>query len=215
VSFPGLIARRPLLTLGLVAALTAAAWTQASRLRLETSLETLLPRGAPASDDYRIFLERFGGLEKVFVLVLADGPGHESELAEAAGLLAEALEKSPEVASARSGVDPADEAFFLQAVVRRAPLLLGDGWRDEVLRRSRPEAIPARVAQLKANLLGPTGAARAPMAAVDPLGFAEGLRGLLSSDGSVVVDPLTMTFLSASGDAALVMVEPARAEIDP
>src|SRR4051794_41747253 len=68
-SFAALIARRPRLVLAAALLLTLAALIPASRFRIETQLEALLPEGAPAAEDYRTFLRTFGGFEKVFVLV--------------------------------------------------------------------------------------------------------------------------------------------------
>ena len=112
------------------------------------------PFPAPAATDYRVFLERFGGFEKVFVLIQLDQQGdiaagtdpeqQASDLIEAAGLLAELMADSPEVASVRSGIEPEDEAFFIDYVVPRAPLLLGEGWQAVVQNRLAPANRPRR-----------------------------------------------------------------------
>lgn len=211
-----LVARHPLAVLAAVLALAAAALVPASRVRLETSLVALLPDGMPAADDYRAFLDRFGGLEKVFILVEAEGPGHESELADAAALLVDLLEASPEVASARCGVEPEDEAFFLATVARRALLLLPeDQLLGEAAPRLEPEAIRRRVTEVRDTLLSPTGTLREELLANDPLGLSDSLRDRLIAGPSIPLDPLTMTFMTPAGDTALVLVEPAGSEIDP
>ena len=73
------IARRPRLVLAVAVLVTLAALLPASRIRVETKIEALLPEGAPAADDYRTFLRTFGGFEKVFVLVRARGGKAETE----------------------------------------------------------------------------------------------------------------------------------------
>ncbi|HYX24551.1 MAG TPA: hypothetical protein VFC23_10405, partial [Thermoanaerobaculia bacterium] len=106
-----LVARRPRLVLATALLLTLAAVVPASRFRIETRLEALLPEGAPASEDYRTFLRTFGGFEKVFVLVrAAAGRRADAEtLVNAAGELADRMRESPLVAGARSGLTEEDE----------------------------------------------------------------------------------------------------------
>src|SRR5215210_6312492 len=210
------VVRRPRLLLAVTVLLTLAALVPASRFRVETDIAALLPEGAPGAEDYRTFLRTFGGFEKVFVIVrspagrLAD----PAPLAEAAERLAEALAKSPEVAEARSGLTEADERFFLTYVAPRLPLLVhGKDWRRDLAARLEPAAIHSRVAQMRQTLRSPAGAVAATFFAADPLGLSEGL--LDAAATALPIDPLTGSFVSSGGDAALVILTPARAEIDP
>ena len=218
------IARHPRRTLALSLAVTVAAAWPASRLRVDPDLTAVLPAGAPASEAYRTFLDTFGGFEKVFVVVRSTAPtgdageaDHEPlpEVAEAAEVMAAELAASPEVAAARAGLTEEDERFFFEHVVPRTPLLLADDdWRARVAPRLEPEAIRARVAQMRQALRGPGGGVAAPLFAADPLGFSE--EGLVAAAGSSLpLDPLTGAFMAPDGRAALVVVTPARAELDP
>ena len=208
------IARRPGWVLaGGLAVTVAALAVAAARLRIETDLTALLPRDAPAAADYRAFLETFGGFEKVFVVVRAGGEGVDAgTLIAATDRLAELLAASPEVASARSGLTEEDQAFFLGHVAPRAPLL-ADLPAAELRRRLEPAAVRARAAELRRLLTTPAGGAAAPLLAADPLGFADGL--LESAHATLPLDPLSGAFLAPGRDAALVVLTPARAEIDP
>jgi len=191
-------------------ALTLAALVPALKLRVDTDLSTLLPDGAPGADDYRLFLRTFGGFEKVFVLVRSETPLEDpAPLIEAAEVLAGEMSRSPEVAEARSGITEEDERFFLRYVAPRMPLLM----EGELASRLEPEAIRERVALMRQTLRSPAGSVLAPLFAADPLGLAEGLIG--SASAALPVDPLTGAFVSRRGDAALVILTPARAEIDP
>jgi predicted RND superfamily exporter protein len=219
-----LVAQHPLLVLVAAAVVTVVAAFPASQVRFQTDLPSLLPSGAPAADDYRVFLDRFGGFEKVFVMIqlaadnqsgTASGAEPATDLVEAAAILTELLSESPEVASVRSGIEPEDERFFVDHVLPRAPLLLGDGWESSVRERITPEAITARVDVLRDTVLSPAGSFRAPLLRADPLGIAEDLAVVGSFSSAVPVDPVTMAFLSLSGDTSLVILEPARGEIDP
>ncbi|MFP5285985.1 MAG: efflux RND transporter permease subunit, partial [Thermoanaerobaculia bacterium] len=211
----GAVARRPRLVLALALALTAAALVPASRLRIEADLSALLPEGAPGAEDYRTFLQTFGGFEKVFVVIRSGaGPLEDpAPLLDAAEELAGVLAASPEVAEARAGLTPADERFFFTWVAPRMPLFLnGPGWREDLARRLEPDAIREQVARMRRALRSPVGSAAAPLFAADPLGLSEGLLGAASS---LPVDPLSGAFISPDGGATLVMITPSRAEIDP
>lgn len=207
-------ARRPASVLSLALLVTLLALIPASQLRIRSDLVSLLPVGSPAADEYRVFLERFGGLEQVFVLILAtaDEAG-EGDLTEAASVLEEILATSPEVEHARAGLEAADEELFSHWIAPRAPLLLRADWREAVTRRIDPEAISLRVARLRATLSTPASAFQARIARSDPLGFTEELPWSTTPD-VLALDPLSSTFRSTDGDAALVVLTPARPEMD-
>jgi hypothetical protein len=206
--------RRPRWVLAISLALTLAALVPALRFRIDTDLADLLPDGAPGAEDYRLFLRTFGGFEKVFVIVRPTGPLEDSgPLADAAGHLAEVMSASPEVAEARAGITAEDEAFFLQSVAPRLPLLMEGDVRQELAPRLEPEAIHRRVAEMRQALRSPLGAAAAQFFTADPLGLSEGL--LKDASAALPVDPLSGSFLSRQGDAALVILTPSRAELDP
>jgi predicted RND superfamily exporter protein len=210
------VARRPRLVLVVAILATLAALLPASRIRVETRIEALLPERAPAADDYRTFLRTFGGFEKVFVLVRARGGVKvESEtLITAAAELADRMRDSPLVAEARAGLTEEDERFFFTRVAPRMPLLLRTpGWRADLASRLEPEALHLRVAEMRQALRSPVGGIAAPLFAADPLGLSEGLLGAAAA--SLPIDPLSGAFLSPQGDAALVILTPSRAEVDP
>lgn len=208
------VIRRPGLVLLAVLAVTALAVIPALRFRVDTDLSALLPDGAPGADDYRLFLRTFGGFEKVFVLVRSEQPLEDpSPLIDAAEVLAEEMGRSPGVAEARSGITEEDERFFLGSIAPRMPLFVEEDVYREIGPRLQPEAIHERVALMRQTLRSPVGSALAPLFAADPLGLSEGLIGAASA--ALPVDPLTGAFVSRKGDAALVILTPARAEIDP
>jgi predicted RND superfamily exporter protein len=213
--FTAFLARRPRLVLAVALLVTLAALLPASRIRVLTQIEALLPEGAPAADDYRTFLRTFGGFEKVFVLVRTRGGKADTEtLINAASELAGRLRDSPLVADVRAGLTEEDERFFFARVAPRMPLLLRTpGWRDDLARRLEPAALHDRVAEMRQALRSPVGAIAAPLFAADPLGLSEGLLGAAAA--SLPIDPLSGAFLSPAGDAALVILTPARAEVDP
>jgi uncharacterized protein len=214
-AWAGLVARHPRRVLAAAVLFTLAALIPASRFRIETRLEALLPEGAPASEDYRTFLRTFGGFEKVFVLVRSPGQKVEPEtLITAATELADRMRQSPLVADSRAGLTEEDERFFFAHVAPRMPLLVQTpGWREDLARRLEPQAIHDRVAEMRQALRSPVGAVAAPLFAADPLGLSEGLLG--SAASSLPLDPLSGAFISPGGDATLVILTPASAEVDP
>ncbi|MCB1057961.1 MAG: MMPL family transporter [Acidobacteria bacterium] len=214
-----LLAGHPWRALLAAALLSVLALLAAGRLHLDTDLTSLLPEGSPAAADYRVFLERFGGFEKVFVIVEAlpgeteGDPGPRAT--RAARRLEELLAASPLVAAARSGVRPEDEGFLFEAALPRALLLLPDDrWREVVAERTAPAAVTERVARIRRSLTTPAGSFEAPLFKADPLGLATALPGLASASGGMPVDPLTSTFLAEDGATSLVIVQPAQSEID-
>jgi hypothetical protein len=221
-----MIRRRWAVVLAGALALTALAAVAASRLSIETRLVDLLPEGSPAAEDYRLFLERFGGVELVYAVITAAAepggpePGEGADparLVEAADRLAERMARAPGVAGARSGLSAQDEEFVFRRVLPRAPLLAADP--EAVARRFDPAAVRARVRELRERLRTPAGAAAADLLAADPLGFAEALAGeaaapLAAGTGGAPVDPVSGAFLAADGSAALVAIEPAAGELD-
>ena len=64
--------RRPAVAIVVTLGLAVLAASQLPRLRLDTRILEILPR-LPAATAYRDYVERFGGIENVFVSVGADG----------------------------------------------------------------------------------------------------------------------------------------------
>jgi len=225
--------RRPqkheiLLGLSLIAG--AFALYQASGLRLETDLTQLLPVDAPAAAEYQSYAEKFGGFERVFILLSPAG-GRTGEATEgttasisrgdlglAADLWAERLTESPEIAAVRTGIEESDLEFLATFVAPNAPLLLeGDDteWLNDVEERLQPEAIRRRAAWLRQRAVSPLGLYDAAIAAADPLGFTEDLPAFELKRSSLPIDSMTGSFVSSDGRTALLIATPTRSEIDP
>ncbi len=225
------IVRHPGRTLALGLAVTALSLWPASKIGIDTDLSDLLPNDAPAAEDYRTFLRTFGGFEKVFAIVESaetsaaapagsddGGPDGEEDdenrLPDAARRIADLLKQSPEVRAARAGLEDADERFFFDRIAPRLPLLVhAPGWREDLAARLEPQAIKTRVATMRQALRSPMGGFARGLYAADPLGLSTGLLG--AAPAGLPIDPLSGAFISHDGRAALVVITPARAELDP
>lgn len=200
--------------------LTLAAAALLPRLQFDADLVALLPEDSVAAADYRRFISHFGGFEKVFIVVLpaSSSGGHgavdEGLLVSTAERLTEILQQRPEVASARCGLEPADEDFLLQHVVARAPLFLPDDALPALAARLEPVEIVQRVQRLRSQMTHPMGGWQIPFMVHDPLGLSEPLELERRAGDGLPLDPLTSAFLSGDG-AALVIVTPEGSEIDP
>ena len=207
---------RPRRVLAVVVATLVLAGLGAWRLRLDTELATLLPADRQPFADYLDFIEGFGGLEQVLVLIdSAEGSVPEEVLLEAAWLLEQELEASDLVLSARSGLEDEDERFLLEQVLPVAPLLLRADQLDSFLSELEESAIDRRAQILRSRLLSPAGVVEAQLLPHDPLGIIERLAVGAVGDGTWPVDPLTGSFLSASGEQSLVIATPSSGEADP
>jgi len=201
-------------------AVTAVAAWRVPDLRIDTDLTRLLP-DSPAAQDYREYVETFGGFERVHVLLSLDAdaeapddPDARERLADAASDFAERIAGSDRVRSVRAGVTERDERFVTGEVLPRAALLVPDSFVDRIAPRLTPEAIVARVRAARTAMAGPLGEVAARVFVADPLGFAEGLPDEIASGSPLPVDPVEGAFLADDGRTALVIVEPAVAELD-
>ncbi len=212
------IVKRPGWVLALGLALSIGAVWPASRFSLDTHPVALLPEESPAAADYRVFVERFGGLEKVFVVVRsldATRTDVEARLVEASERLAVELDGRPGIADARSGVTEDDLEFLRHYVVPRAPLLLGDDWKSTLEARMSPAALERRVARIRSQVAAPLASLDSWKLAADPLGFADELPAFRMRSSDLPIDPFTGAFVARDGGAALVLVTPTETEIDP
>ncbi|HXV75109.1 MAG TPA: MMPL family transporter, partial [Candidatus Polarisedimenticolaceae bacterium] len=199
--------------LAVAASVSALAVAELPRLRLAADLRELLPETDPAARAYRLLLDRFGALDRVYVVVRLAGEVDDGGelLAEAACEIASALERSEWFASARCGPTERDHDFLLESVLPRAALLIPP---DRLASHVRPEAIRERAAWMRAQLAGPLGFVEAPFFAADPLGLAAELTALSDGHAGLAVDPVSGVFLSRSGTRALVVATPRIAELD-
>lgn len=189
----------------------------AARLELRTDLASLLPTRSPAAQAYRVFLDRFGGLERVFVVVRsgAADPGSSppESVARAALLLEERLEREPLLGGVSAGPSARDEAFVLDDLLPGAIWFVPSEELEAARSRLTPEAVERRVEELRRLVTGPMAAIEGRLARADPLALRE-LAGLEIEGGGLRVDPLSSLFVSADGGSVLMILQPRAGELD-
>ena len=216
------VARRPGWSLGLALVLTGLLGVSAARLRVDTDLVSLLPSDGEHTGAYREFLQRFGGLEEVYVVLgfaQEVPPSKAREVAVASGVLLEALgwletqlADSDVFSEIRTGVTVEDEEFVLQWVVPSAVYLVGASGFNDLLSRMNEEGMRERAAVLRRQISSPLGAGLSELLLRDPLGLAQELSQAASSSG-LATDAFTGAFISPDEQAALVVATPAGGEL--
>ena len=214
--FGRIVVAHPVAVLAAALALSACAILPASRLTIRSDVAALLPTDTPAASAYRTFLESFGGIDDVYIVIRRpdEAPPDPDALADAAGTLAEDLARSPEIAHARFGLDEDDETFFTDVLALRLPLLLGPDAPSILAPRLTDGALAARARELRDAATGPGALFLTRVAASDPLGLAEGKLRELAAGGVLPFDPMSGALLSRDGRAALVVATPVRGESD-
>lgn len=177
----------------------------ALRLRLDTDMVDLLPRGAPAAGAFVRFTRAFAEEQVLFVLVEgSDG----ARLTDFADRYAAALRAHPGIIQVRERVGAGAADFLRQHLLQ----LLDEKELDALAARTTPEALGAQARRLRSLLTAPGGSALAPLLTADPLELTTLLGRRLQS--SLPVDTRSGYFRSADGHALLIFVRPATSPFD-
>ncbi len=191
-------------------ALTLASLLSLTALHLDVELLSTLPTGTPAFDDFKHYLETFGALQTLPVLVSgATGP----ELGRALDALAAAYRRTPQagavIAGLRDGTDmPLLDPEHVPAIVPRERLGL-------LAARLDPAAIATALTQVKKILALPAGAEITARIRRDPLGLAivagETIRARYADPLAAATDP---HILAPDGSAGLILLNPRGSPFD-
>lgn len=203
------VRRRRAVLLGSLA-LTIASLLSLTQLRLDVDLLSTLPTGTPAFDDYKRFLESFGALQSLPVLVSGvAGP----DLGRAIDRLAAGYRAMPEVASVLAGIDPTADPPFLDP--RHVPAIVPEERLGDLAARLDPEAIANALAQTKKILAMPSGGELTRHVGRDPLGLAlvagQTIRAGYADPLAAATDP---HILAPDGSAGLILLEPKGSPFD-
>lgn len=188
--------------------LCAAAALSLTRLRLDVDVLGMLPRGAPAFDDFKTFVADFGELDELLVLV--DGPRPARE--QVAAALTTELARLDTIARVQGRIDTAAADALLGPYLFNY-LPVAD--YADVRERLTPAGIAAAVAADKAMLGAPFDVSLARSVVDDPLGLRRlAARHLAAGAGEALPD-LSGGYLTArDGGALLLVVRPRGSPFD-
>jgi predicted RND superfamily exporter protein len=181
-----------------------------ARLRLDIDVLGMLPRGAPAFDDFKSFVKDFGELNELIVLLDAADPARQQRFAdEFAGRLA-TLDTVTNV-QVRIDVDQVLDGILGRYLFNYLP----EPDYDELAQRLTPEGIAAQVTADRAMLSAPFDLSMARAVLEDPLGVRRlAGRTLAVSYGRAAPALGSGYFASADERALLLLVRPKASAFD-
>lgn len=200
-------ARRKGFVFAVTALLVVLASVLGSRLRLDTDILELVPRGNAKVDAFKTSLKEFGGIDYLLILLTAP-PGHTAdEYQEFTDAFAEKLAAVPGVQAVDYRVG-GNEAL-LQMFQKHALLFLSPDQIPDLRRRLSDEGIRAALDEDRKILESPSSAFLKDLVRRDPLGIGRLLFGrLLSGKGALKLNPVDGYYLSEDGASQLILVKP-------
>ena len=181
------------------------------RLQFDANILHALPRDGVAVPAFRDYLERFGSLDYLYVIVDApDGTeiGDHDETVEA---LTTALRQAPEIAHVDAG--PRDAGRDWSYLSDRVLLLVAPS-QPELLERFQPARLAAQVASTR-ELLALPSPEMAELVRADPLGLLLSLRDRLAGAASgMKLDASSGVYVSTDGRSRLLLARPRRPPFD-
>jgi predicted RND superfamily exporter protein len=204
--------RRPVATLLFTALLTAVAIVGISRLRFDTSIESMFAKSDPSADAMVRVLHEFGAVEEL--VVLAESPNADPpRLLEFAKRFEEALKASPESASLVDAVyyraDEDTKRFVEHVITPSGIFYLDDATFAEATKRLTPAGMRQQLQRNAAMISQPGAAASAAAKALnrDPLRLFEFLKPRLAvAGGSFATASVQDALISADKQAILIRV---------
>jgi len=182
-----------------------------TRVRLESDVLSLIPRGNRQVDTFREALHEFGSID--YLIVLLEAAQHEGpdEIEDFADLLAEKLrERTDLVDTVEYRFQP--DARFLELFIENALLFLPPDKLPEVEAKLTDDAVRRQVRENKVALSSPTSALAEGLMLRDPLGLMPLLVGrLLSQKGALKVDLSDGYYLSENNRTLIMLVKPKHA----
>jgi predicted RND superfamily exporter protein len=195
-----------------VAALLAAASAVSLRwLQFDANLLRLLPRGGVAVPAFRDYLEQFGSLDYLYVIVDAPEGASIADYEETVEALTTALRQAPEIARVDAG--PRDRGRDWRYLSDRVLLLVAAD-QPALLDRFRSDRLAAQVASTR-ELLSLPSPEIVDLVRADPLGLLLSLRDRLAGAASgLKLDASSGAYLSTDGRSRLLLARPRRPPFD-
>jgi predicted RND superfamily exporter protein len=181
------------------------------RLQFDANVLHLLPRTGVAVPAFRDYLQRFGSLDYLYVVVDAPEGSSIVDYEETVDALAAALRRAPEIAQVDAGPrDPGRDWSYLSDRV----LLLAAARDPAILDRFGGAPLAAQVAGTRELLTLPSPELVALVRA-DPLGLLATLRDRLAGAASgMKLDASSGAYVSADGRSRLLLARPRQPPFD-
>lgn len=211
LTFP---ARRPVVTLALAAVVLALAAVGVTRIRADTSLQTLFPRGKPSADALVRVLDAFPASGEL--ILLASAPDDQPPAADKLLAFAERFEHQVRASPAARGltggvsyqVDPDQRRFAEKVLVPAGLYYLDDATFAEARKRLTADGIRQQIRRNEAMVSqpGPAAGAAARQLLKDPLRLHEFVIDRLAGPRQLRTWENGQTFISPDGRAILIRV---------
>lgn len=192
--------------------LAAASIAGIRQLSFDTDVLSLLPRDGRVIPAFRVFAERFGGLDDLYVVFTAPDGHAIGEYDDEIDRWVETLRDNADVARVDTGL--ADRSRDLSWLADRQLLLLDGESLDEALRRLGGPAMRGAVAARR-DLLTLPSPEIAELVRQDPLGLFDLLRARLGdAQAGVNLGVTEGGYVTADGRSRLVIARPAQPPYD-
>lgn len=197
--------------LAAVALLAAISALSLRRLQFDANVLHLLPRDGVAVPAFRDYLERFGSLDYLYVVVDAPEGTAIADYEDTVEVLAAALRRAPEIAQVDAGPrDPGRDWRYLSDRV----LLLAAPGQPAILERFGGAPLAAQVAGTR-ELLSLPSPEIVELVRADPLGLFATLRDRLAGAASgMKLDASSGAYVSADGRSRLLLARPRQPPFD-
>ena len=197
--------------LAAAAVLAIAAAASLHRLQFDANVLHLLPRDGVAVPAFRDYLERFGSVDYLYVIVDAPEGTELGDYDETVEALTTALRQAPEIAHVDAG--PRDRGRDWSYLSDRVLLLVTPS-QPELLERFQPSRLAAQVASTR-ELLSLPSPEMAELVRADPLGLLLSLRDRLAGAASGMrLDASSGAYVSIDGRSRLLLARPRRPPFD-
>jgi predicted RND superfamily exporter protein len=181
------------------------------RLQFDANVLHLLPRDGVAVPAFRDYLERFGSLDYLYVIVDAPADTEIGDYDETIEALTTALRQAPEIAHVDAG--PRDRGRDWSYLSDRVLLLVTPS-QPELLDRFQTATLTRQMASTR-ELLGLPSPEMAELVRADPLGLLLSLRDRLAGAASgMKLDASSGAYLSTDGRSRLLLARPKRPPFD-
>jgi predicted exporter len=182
------------------------------RLTFDADVLSLLPHGGQAIPAFRMFLQRFGSLDQLFVVFTAPEGYSVADYSDDVDRWVVALRAAPEIEWVDPGTAGPDRDWGWLA--EHQLLLLRGGAFDAALSRLQPEGMVAALASTRQLLTMPSPAVAA-LVRQDPLDLLGLLRGQLGGQrAGIAVGVTEAGYVSMDGRHRLVVAKPRRPPYD-